>query len=43
MFPFIRTAVKPFDFLTQLFRIRSGNRIKEQNHFDDLAVSVFIE
>jgi diacylglycerol kinase family enzyme len=42
-FQLICTALKPVDFLTQVFRIYAGVRIEDPNHFDDLVKEILIE
>ncbi len=42
-FQFICSALRPVDFLTQIFRLYSGVRIDDPNHFDDLVKEVHIE
>lgn len=42
-FQLIASALKPLEFLTQIFRIYSGLRIEDRNHFDDIVTELFIE
>lgn len=42
-FQLIVSALKPIEFLTQIFRIYSGSRIDDKNHFDDLVANLHIE
>ncbi len=42
-FQLIVSALAPVDLLTQIFRIQSGVKIDDPNHFDDLAGEMRIE
>ncbi len=42
-FQLIVSALKPLEFLTQIFRLYSGSRIDDKNHFDDLVSTLTIE
>lgn len=42
-FQLIVSALKPLEFLTQIFRIYSGSRIDDKDHFDDLVTDLLIE
>ena len=42
-FQLICSALKPVEFLTQVFRIYAGMKIDDPNHFDDLVKDLHIE